>query len=673
VQSSSVGRRFIIGVCGAVLIFGPLAYGAVHPWAYFTIGSVMGILSIVLLAVALYGILTKSEEGYAVPYPPLWWLGVGLIILTAIQIVPWPQGVLALLSPKAWEIRSMGNGFGTAPYLPLSMNPGSTLLEGLKLWPALVLFFILIYTINRQNQLLGLVWLILALALFETFYGFWHFHSQLIWGWQNAYAEKSRLSGTFINCNNLATFLTMAILLGYGLFLGLKETSPGMPSKFSGWERLRHWSLPEYTEPELRRFLLLFLLLVLVIGLIFTGSRGGMLALLFGFIMMALLIWGQRWKKGHIFIMVFFLLSALSWSLFLGSNALTRFANDDYYGRYQTFKGALALFRESPWLGGGIGTFGDLFYRYQPALLKDNYYLQTHSDWLQLLAETGIVGFALLTAGWLIFFTGLAKEWGRRRNALARGLGLGGIAALGAGAFHGMVDFPFHIPAIGLLFAGIAAITYLTVYCRFPEIPFCSLPTINIPISYRKTAIGVIIALIGIQLAIEIQVCYNWLAETAAPMEINSTRQAPRLEVEDFRRALAFNPRNSKYYLGLAEALERRGGGDKALLEAEQYFREAILQSPANWGYHLKLADFYLRHYQEAPDRRIPRALQELTTAVTLFPQSALLNFRIASTVGWAEKYFPGLVPQELRDRCVCYSEQAINLEPNLAKFLNLK
>ena len=58
--------------------------------------------------------------------------------------------------------------------------------------------------------------------------------------------------------------------------------------------------------------------------------------------------------------------------------------------RYQAFKGALAIFRQFPLFGSGMGTFGDLFYQYQPASLKDWYFLQTHSDWLQLLAETGI-------------------------------------------------------------------------------------------------------------------------------------------------------------------------------------------------------------------------------------------------------------------------------------------
>jgi len=169
-QSSSWGRRIIMAISGAILIFAPLAYGAVHPWAYFSLGLLTTLTSLTLLIFLLYQICANPHETLIIPYPPLWWLAIGLVILTIIQIYPWPQGWVARISPKAFEIRALGNGYGMADYLPLSLNPYATLLEGLKLWPALVFFFILIYTINSKGQLLGLVGLILSVALFETFY-----------------------------------------------------------------------------------------------------------------------------------------------------------------------------------------------------------------------------------------------------------------------------------------------------------------------------------------------------------------------------------------------------------------------------------------------------------------------------------------------------------------------
>ncbi len=354
-ETSPWGRRLGVGVCGAILIFAPLAYGAVHTWAYFSLGLVTAVASLTMLAWLLYKICARPQELLLIPYPPLWWLAVGLVILTALQVYAWPQGWVARLSPKAWEIRALGNGYGLADFIPLSLNPYATWLEGLKLWPAVVLFFMLIYTIDNRRKLQGMVGLILAVGLFEVFYGFWHFRSHLIWGWKNTYTG-SRLCGTFINSNHLATFLTMAILLGFGLFLGLRETAPRLSEASSFRERTRRWSRSEHMEPQLRRYLLLVLLLLLAVGLIFTGSRGGMVALVMGFALMALLIWSQRWNKRPILIMVAFMCAAFLYSLFLGSDAmLGRFQNVTDDGRYQALKASLAIFREYPLLGLRVG------------------------------------------------------------------------------------------------------------------------------------------------------------------------------------------------------------------------------------------------------------------------------------------------------------------------------
>jgi len=670
-EPSTWGRRLGIGVCGAILIFAPLAYGAVHTWAYFSIGLVSAVASLTMLAWLLHKICAKPQDLLLIPYPPLWWLAVALVMLTAIQVYAWPQEWVARLSPKAWEIRALGNGYGLADFIPLSLNPYATWLEGLKLWPPVVLFFMLIYTIDNRRKLQGMVGLILAVALFEVFYGFWHFRSHLIWGWKNTYTG-SRLCGTFINSNHLATFLTMAILLGFGLFLGLRETAPRLSEACSFRERTRIRSRSEHMEPQLRRYLLLVLLLLMAVGLVFTGSRGGMVALVMGFALMALLIRSQRWNKRPILIMVAFMCTALLYSLFLGSAAmLKRFQDFTDLGRYQTFKASLAIFREYPLLGSGLGTFGDLFYRYELANLKGIYFLQAHSDWLQVLTETGIIGFSLVAVAWLAFFANLTQKWSQRGDTFARGLALGGIAALSAGVFHALMEFPFHIPAISLGFAGIAALTYSAAHYHHQGMEFFSYRTLKLSGNHRASATLLVLAMMGLQLAFGVRVGYNWMAEQSAPTEINSTRTPLKLAAEDFRQALRYNPINSKYYLGLAETLAGTASAGGAASSPEIYLKSAIFYAPANWGYRLRMAEFYLGRYQDAPERYIPSALKELAAAVDLFPASGLLHFRLASVLAWTEKYYPGLIPAALRDAQSSHFSEAVRLEPGLKKYLN--
>jgi hypothetical protein len=106
-------------------------------------------------------------------------------------------------------------------------------------------------------------------------------------------------------------------------------------------------------------------------------------------------------------------------------------------------------------------------------------------------------------------------------------------------------------------------------------------------------------------------------------------------------------------------------------LGPENDLKSAIFYAPANWGYRLKMAEFFLRHYREAPERHIPAALKELGAAVVLFPESGLLHFRLASVLAWAEKFYPGSIPAALRDSQSEHFSEAMRLEPGLKKYLN--
>ncbi|MEJ2070050.1 MAG: O-antigen ligase family protein [Syntrophobacterales bacterium] len=665
----SRGRQIFLGLSSALLVFAPLAYGAVHNWAYFTVGLLVAAMSLGLAGLGLYYTLSPTENMETYPYPSLWWLGVGLVLLLLIQLIPWPQEAVRWVSPEALQIRALGTGAGLSPYLPFSLNPNATLLENLKIWPALVLFFLLLYLINTRQQLQRLVWLFVGVALFEVLYGFWNFHSKSIWGYPNIYTG-SRLCGTFINSNHLAGFLTLAILLGFGLFLGQRQEIPLLKRSTSRKKSLGDLSRAERLEPRARSNIVLIPLFVLVVGLVFTGSRGGMLSLIVGLAFLALLIYSQRWRRSHIPTILIFLALALSYSVFLGRGPfLARFLDLHHEGRYHACLGALAIFREFPWVGSGVGTFGDLFSRFQPANLAGYRFDYVHNDWLQLLAETGVAGFTLVAAAWLIFLSGLVKQWQRCQDRFTRGLGLGGLAALAAGSFNALTEFLFHIPAYSLLFAALAAITYLAVHFQPQGSAGFSYPKL----SNRRGGLlwGLLPALIIIQLVFVFQVSQYWRAEAAAPTEINSMRLPPLISLKDYRRALKFNPWNSRYYEGLAESLMKKGlVTEEGFAEVEDAWRLAVRWAPAHWRFHYRLAEFYLDDFPKAPYYYIPLAFSELSASLALFPNSALLHLRMAQVLAWSEKYFPELIPENLRHSREFHAQRAVALKPQFKKYL---
>ncbi|AEB09608.1 O-antigen polymerase [Desulfobacca acetoxidans DSM 11109] len=664
------GSWLIWGSATVLAALAPLAYGAVHPWAYYTLGISLGLLSAFVLLQGIYTLWTTPYAALNWPRPPLWWAALGMAGLVVLHVYPWPAEVLQYFSPTALRLRSLGNGYGLADALPFSLNPYASGLEALKLWPAATIFYLLVYTGRSRTQLRLFFWLILGVALFEALYGFGQLRQNTIWGWRNPYTGF-RLCGTFINSDHLAAYLTLAVLLGFGQFLAQRQEGPRPPENLRGWARVQRWSRSEYLEPWLQRHAWLFVVLILTTALIFTGSRGGMISLLIGFGIMGLLHQSRQAVRGHFYLIGFFLAAALIYSLFLGSLPyLARFQDLTDKGRYAAYQGALALWRDFPLLGSGLGTFGEVFYRYQPVELKEARFLDAHSDWLQLLAEGGTVGFILVGGAWLVFYLRMVRKWRQRRDQYVRSLGLGGLGALAGGAFHGLGEFPFHITAFTLTYAALAAVIYLLLqqhqplgYFSYPRAALARRP---------KVLVILLLAVLLCQSALTVWAWHWWRAESTAPSEPDSTRRpVAARSAEDDRQALLDNPANSRYYSRIAVFLGKQTGSESGSFgDLEVLLKKAIHGAPAEWQYRYQLAEYYLRRAASAPNPYLPQALKEYAAATVLFPASGLLHLRLGTALNWAERYYSGLIPAELQDRAAYHLDQAVGLEPKLRKFL---
>jgi tetratricopeptide (TPR) repeat protein len=144
--------------------------------------------------------------------------------------------------------------------------------------------------------------------------------------------------------------------------------------------------------------------------------------------------------------------------------------------RIYNWQAALDQFRVSPVFGTGAGThiyYGRLFRR--PQLQSDP--IHAHSDYLELLAEYGIVGsvgmaaFLLvhLGAGWRNYRTVIKQElhdvsdWEPARND-SMALYIGALTAISSYVAHSVVDFNLHIPGHALIFAFIFGVLASPVY-----------------------------------------------------------------------------------------------------------------------------------------------------------------------------------------------------------------
>jgi len=193
----------------------------------------------------------------------------------------------------------------------------------------------------------------------------------------------------------------------------------------------------------------------------------------------------------------------------------------------------------------------------------------------------------------------------------------------------------------------------------------------------RLGATGIIICLIMVQLFFVWQIGVHWLAELTAPTEANSTTAPPQLKPKDYKDALAYNQRNSRYYSGLAEALaaenatadlSRTKSEPPSTDEVDGLLKKAIFYSPGHWAYHLKLAEFYLRQYRHNPSHYLSQGLEELDAAIKLFPSSGYLYLRLGTILWWAENHCLVLVPLKFRGQYAEYLKKAVELDGNLGK-----
>lgn len=293
--------------------------------------------------------------------------------------------------------------------------------------------------------------------------------------------SEGKLHGPFVNPDHFASYLEMILPLAMAAML------------VSGrrlWERagVRGKGVRLSTQitqtvaalSSLRAIccgLCTLAVIVILTALVFTLSRGGFSAAFAALFFMAWLLWpqsrevgkresgraGERWgqlwtKLGRAVCLLGFLsvpVIYLEYPEVFGRFLQTPQEMDT--GRPVVYTATLALWRDFPFLGVGLGNFREVFPRYQPPAAGQVFYDYTHNDSLQLLAETGLIGFLLLVWGVFAVLRRAARSWprvtGEHRLWLA-GIFAGIVALL----LHSLVDFPLHIPSNALLFVTLLAL-----------------------------------------------------------------------------------------------------------------------------------------------------------------------------------------------------------------------
>jgi O-antigen ligase len=190
-----------------------------------------------------------------------------------------------------------------------------------------------------------------------------------------------------------------------------------------------------------------------------SGSRGGMIALTAQIVFLGSVLFKGRTRPTTL-ALVGFLATACGILGWLGGNQLLdrlasihRDVRTELSGgmRLQIDRDTLRMFAASPVLGSGLGTYPDVYPQFRSfytILLVD----RAHNDYLQLLAETGMLGFAIMLWFLTLLYGRAAKNtrgWSNQTNRAAALAALVGVTGI---LVHGMVDFNLQIPANAAIF-----------------------------------------------------------------------------------------------------------------------------------------------------------------------------------------------------------------------------
>jgi O-antigen ligase len=401
--------RILLGV---TLLAAPVPFGAVYSWAWAS----LTIFTLLIVAVWVVGGIQDGELeiGFSPIYVP-----VSLIlILGFIQL-----------------------------RLHLTLNPVGTRESLIKLATDLALFFVVIQLFSEASaqtwRRVGIAVLVFgAVVSFLSILQFLGAPGRILW---ISHVDGNHF-GPYVDPDHYAGLMEMVAPISAAYVLSRAKRDP-------------------------RKGLLWFAVLVPVVSLLLTGSRGGFVSVL---VELAILGWVLIWRNplpgGRMRIAATGLAIVGVAALFfwlVPTYVLTKLGTINNYvpaskgSRPALWKDSLGIFRDHPLLGAGMGSFVTVYPAYQSEpqdLVTDH----AHSDYVEALAETGLIGGVLIFAALFMFIRSTLWNLAALLNRPHGWIPLGATIACCGLLIHSFADFNLHIPANAAWFAFCAGLATLS-------------------------------------------------------------------------------------------------------------------------------------------------------------------------------------------------------------------
>jgi O-antigen ligase len=414
-------ERGILGLVLAILVFGPVAFGAVG------VPQVLVIQALSMGVLLLWTARVWLNKSYRLLWAPICWT-VLLFVLYAV-----------------------------ARYRMLLSEGGVEYLARQELILVLIygfLFFAILNNLSRHESAQVISMTLVGLGALLSMYALYQFltkSGRVLWSPQYP-IYLGRASGTYICPNHLAGLLEM--ILPLGLAYTLAGRFHATTKVFIGYA-----SLAVFT------------------GIGVSVSRGAWAATGFALLVFFGLLLRQRGRRLAAVVLVVLLVG--TFAFFVNNLAvlqrrigITKAETKFEMVRMELWKPAYRMWQDHFWWGVGPAQFDEHFRAYRPDDIQMRP-LYAHSDYLNTLADWGLVGMLLIGAAVGLLGLGVIQSWKfvQRSNDLTTkrsnrsAFVLGATAALIAALAHAVVDFNMHIPANAIVTITLMAL--LTGHLRF--------------------------------------------------------------------------------------------------------------------------------------------------------------------------------------------------------------
>ncbi len=435
-----------------LLVFAPLISGGDYPLPLM----VMELMALPLLA----SLLWQPSFLKHLPRPFLFALGL-LVLFPALQLLPMPEAIWQNLPGReVYHAAIAGFGSGATGWRPVSLVPAITETTWLAMLPPLA---VLLVTIGLQEQSLKrVVYVFLGMAAFQAVLALVQFGG----GSQTAFrlnpGDIGLVVGTYVNRNHLAGLLEMALPIALGL-LAARVGQGGGSARYAGRNWLRRISgfITRLPKPN-QTMLFSSLFIAIMLGLIFSRSRSGIMMGMIGILLSAILygrhLGGARSKS----LATVFAVIGLALAAIIGlAPVMERFSAEDALSdaRWSIYSTSMKALWEFFPFGSGLGTFPGVYWRFEPESIGQ-FVNHAHNDYIEFVLEGGLPALVVI----IMFVVMYAMRW----PSLLRGSHWGTLAFMqvGAGiglfvmALHSLTDFNLHIPANAIYFALLAGVFF---------------------------------------------------------------------------------------------------------------------------------------------------------------------------------------------------------------------